>query len=356
VQRRQRQYLDAVIHIKADLPPRSDVWTSFQPNHLPDHAEPCSPTAVSALRLKCPNLRRITRHQNGRSGQRFTINIEKDQDAGTVQFHDQIDLVPVNYGGIVRTPTFATPPLWQGWNLELTAGLGVVRLIGVTQLWDDDMKAVFMDTDHLDKHVTELQTGWLRFTLSELSTIIASRYPNKAPISRINATVEPFHDGHLSHFMKMSGKDLYQLHLYTQPHSNLLSPKALNLVVGMVRMYCPNLVQVRLPMTFSSGGVDVDDSDIDPPSYNITSGPGTIQKLTLMVYEFGGGAQDLGKVFSLNFARNLACLLAPDFELFIVLGPFTNHLFASYDQGGIILYNFYRWYDELKAAIKFFQK
>jgi hypothetical protein len=61
-QPRRCQYLDAVIQVKAE--PGGGRFT-FPTLNSANNPEPFSPTGISALRLKCPNLRVVTRHNTG---------------------------------------------------------------------------------------------------------------------------------------------------------------------------------------------------------------------------------------------------------------------------------------------------
>jgi hypothetical protein len=319
------------------------------------HAEPCSPKEIGILRLKCPNLRLVTRHENGRFSERFTIILTKGKHTGTVRFHEQIDLVPERFNGQVRTPVITMPAQWQGWIIKHTVGLGVIKDTA-TREWDRDMKALLGDPDRLDKRITEIQTGWLRFTLPELSAIVTGRQSGMNPISRITSIVEAFDMDRLRQFLMMAGKDLYQLHLHTQPHPSRITLKNLPAIVHLFRTQCPKLVQLRLPMTFSLDGVGLVDGDIGPPPYDII-GPGKIRSLSLLVYKLGQrNLNDLDEVLSLNFARNMACLLSPDFELFLVKGPETVSAMGCWDQTGTESWGWYPWYRDLIVAIKFFQR
>lgn len=283
--------------------------------------------------------------------------MEKGKHTGTVRFHEQFDLVPNRYDGTVASPVISMPVLWQGWIIKHTVGLGVLSVIGSIGRWDSDMKAVLQDADRLDQRVTELQTGWLAFTLSELSTIVSSRTPDKYPISRISSTVEAFDADQLRQFIIMAGKNLYELHLHTQPHPSRITPKDLPVIVQLFRTHCPKLIHLRLPMSLLSRGHTVLDNDIDPPSSDLANGPGKIRTLTILVYDLGHRtAKDLGDSFSWNFARNMACLLAPDFKLYLAKGPVTAPMYGSHDQGGFESFGYYRWADNLKAMIRFFQK
>ena len=324
---------------------------------LDDHAEPCSPAAIGVLRLKCPNLRVITRHNNGRSGQRFTILLEQGKQTGTVRFHDQVDLVPNRLDGAVTSPIISMPVRWQGWIIKHTVGLGVISSMGCIGGWDSEMKSIYQDANRLDYRVTELQTGWLPFTLSELGDIVSARTPGKNPISRISSTVEPFDIDQLSRLIMTAGKSLYQLHLHSQPHPSRITLRDLPAVVRLFRTRCPKLVHLRLPMSLSVGGVPVLDSDIDCSPSDFASGPGKIRVLRILVYDLGNRQpKDLGASFSWDFARNMASLLAPDFELSIAEGPVSKPMDGRFDQAGFNSFEYYQWCDNLKAAIKFFQK
>lgn len=329
----------------------------FERPALPNHEEPCHPRAIATLRLKCPNIRLVTRHENGRSGQRFTIILQKNKHTGTVRFHEQLDLVPERLHGQVRPPTIVIPTQWYGWIVKHTVGLGVFGMGFPRETRDVDIKAILQDADHLDHRVTELQTGWLPFTLVELSAICTARGSGKNPISRISSTVELFTIDHLRQFLMMSGASLYQLHLYTQPRPSLVTPHDLPAIVHLIRTQCPKLVHLRLPISIALGGVNFADGDIDHPPYSITPGPGKVRHLTLLLYKMGKrDGKSLGTLFSWNFARNMACLLSPDFKLHIVKGPETGAEMGSYDQAGSTSYGWHDWYRYLKTAIRFFQR
>ena len=327
----------------------------FQADAFLSHADPCSPKAIGILRLKCPNLRLVTRHENGGSGERFTIILTKGKHTGTVRFHEQIDLIPERFNGQVRTPVITMPARWQGWIIKHTVGLGAIKDL-VTREWDHDMKALLQNPNRLDKRVTEIQTGWLSFTLPELSAIAAARKTGDNPISRITSIVEVFDMDRLRQFLMMAGKDLYQLHLHTQPHPSKITLKNLPAIVRLVRSQCPKLVKLRLPLSFSLDGVGLVDGDIDHPPYDII-GPGKIRTLSILVYKLGQRRpQDLDEVLSLNFARNMACLLSPDFELFLLKGPDFALELGCWDHTCIQSLGWYSWYRDLIVAIKFFQR
>jgi hypothetical protein len=320
------------------------------------HDEPCSPSAIGILRLKCPNLRLVTRHENGRCGERFTIILTKGKHTGIVRFHEQIDLVPDRFDGHVRTPVIGMPSLWQGWVIKHTVGFGVIREVGTGRDWDNDLKAILQNPDRLDKRVTEIQTGWLLFTLSELSAIATARRSEASRISRITSVVEVFSMDQLRQFLMMAGKDLYQLQLHTQPHPSQITLKNLPALIRVFRNQCPKLIQLRLPISFSLDGVGLVDSDIELPPYDDT-GPGKIRRLTILVYGLGKrDPRDLAPFLSWNFARNVASLLSPDFELFLVKGPVSDAKMGCWEQTGTESWGWYPWYRQLKEAIKFFQR
>lgn len=249
------------------------------------------------------------------------------------------------------------PALWLGWIIKHTVGLTLLGAGGLTPQMNSDLKDLLMDKDRLDGRITELQTGWLPFTLSELSEIASSRPAGKNPISRISSTVEPFTLDQLRQFIMMAGKNLYQLHLHTQPHPSKITPGDLPSIVKLVRTQCPKLVDLRLPMTFTLGGVRFTDQDIDLPPYDIASGPGTIRKLTILGYKFDSSSHDgLKKLCHWNFARNLACLLAPDFEISFNEGPVIKPLGSTYGQSGMASLSWFGIRHDLTKAIKFFQR
>ena len=319
------------------------------------HAEPCSPRDIGTLRLKCPNLRLVTRHENGKFGERFTIILTKGRHTGTVRFHQQVDLVPQQRDGQVRAPTIDMPALWQGWIIKHTVGLGVINDLAFGD-WDSDMNAVFQNPDRIDRHVSEIQTGWLRFTLTELSAIVTARRSNQNPISRISSAVEVFSMDRLRQFLMMTGKNLYQLQLHTQPHPSEITIQNLPAIVHLVRTQCPKLVQLRLPISLSMDGVRILDTDIGQPPHDL-SGPGKIWKLFLLVYGLGQRLPtDLDEVFSWNFARNMALLLSPDFELVLIKGPDRDHKSHFWEQAGLESWGWCPWYKSLVKAIKFFQR
>jgi hypothetical protein len=250
------------------------------------------------------------------------------------------------------------PALWLGWIIKHTVGLALLGIGVRGGQWDDDLKSLLLDKDRLDGRITELETGWLPFTLSELSDIVTSRSPGKNPISRIGSTVEPFTLDQLRQIIMMAGKNLYQLHLHTQPHPSKLTPGDLPAIVKLVRTQCPKLVALRLPMTFTLGGVRFTDQDISLPPYDIASGPGTIRKLTILGYKFDSSRhKGLDKLCHWNFARNLACLLAPEFHIFLNEGPTTKSLGSGYyEQTGSLAVSWISIRDDLTKAIKFFQR
>lgn len=361
MQPRRSQYLDAVIHIKSD-PPRHGKELALFPVtsiDMADNAEPCSPTAISFLRLRCPNLGVVTRHVTYRMGQRLTIILSKGKRTGTVRVHEQADLLPFTPDHQFVDPIIQIPAIWQGWVIKHTVGLGLFGLGETVHQWDGEIKALLQDPNRLDRRITQIQTGWLPFNLSELGSIVASRSPDKNPISRLSSTVAPFSASELEHFLKVAGKSLYQLHLHTRPHSGFITPYDLPSIVETVRRDAPNLVDLRLPMVFTDYGYKFLDDCIELPR---VSGPGTIRTLWILAYDLGELGEErnsnLHTVCFWNFARNLACLLAPEFGIRLTVGPTTasgnNSLVHSHT--GMPFISWVCWEPRFKAAIKFFQR
>jgi hypothetical protein len=228
---------------------------------------------------------------------------------------------------------------------------------------NDDIKALLQDPDRLDGRISQINTGWLPFTLSELGAIAASRSSDKKPISRFNSTVEAFTMNQLEQFFKVAGKSLYQLHLYTRPHPSFITPFDLPAIVEMVRTRSPNLVDLRLPMAFRDEGYyDMVDECIERPSKSLVSGCGTVRTLSIVAYYLGSWSRPdnntLHRICFWSFARNLACLLAPDFELHFTMGRSdvpTNSTHAL-QQVGEPFVSWYMWREKFQAAIKFFQR
>jgi hypothetical protein len=361
VQPRRSQYLDAVIHIESDPPRHGKEFALFPVTSIDiaDNAEPCSPTEISFLRLKCPNLGVVTRHVTYRMGQRLTIILSKGKRTGTVRIHEQADLLPFTPDHQFVDPIIQIPAIWQGWIIKHTIGLGLFGSGDVVHQWDGEIKALLQDPDRLDRRITQIQTGWLPFNLSELASIAASRLPNKNPISRLSSTVGPFEARELELFLKSAGKSLYQLHLHTRPHSGLITPYDLPLIVEMVRKNAPNLVDLRIPMVFTDHGYSFVDDHIEFPP---VSGPGTIRTLWILAYDLGELGEkrnnNLHSVCFWNFARNLACLLAPEFEIRLTAGPTTISTNNSvvHDHTGMPFISWVLWQPQFKAAIKFFQR
>jgi hypothetical protein len=205
--------------------------------------------------------------------------------------------------------------------MKHTVGLAVEGIMGIGGTWDEAMKAILLDTDRLDKRITQIQTGWLRFSLRELTTIVTSRSPDRNPISRVRALVESFNFFGLRQFMMMSGSNLYQLHFNTAPHPSKITPHDLHLLVPIIRTQCPKLVDLRLSLDFKKNGSVIFDQDISLPPSELLYGTGTIRKLTILAYNVPFDDNKLSKMFSFNLARNLACILAPGLELEWHQGP-----------------------------------
>lgn len=361
MQPRRSQYLDAVIHIKSDPPRHGKEFALFPMTSIDmaDNAEPCSPTGISFLRLKCPNLGVVTRHVTYHLGQRLTIILSKGKRTGTVRIHEQADLLPLSPDHQFVDPIIQIPAIWQGWIIKHTVGLGLFGSGEIVHQWDDEIKTLLQDPDRLDRRITQIQTGWLPFNLSELGSIVASRSPDRNAISRLSSTVAPFKASELELFLKTAGKRLYQLHLHTRPHPGFITPYDLTSIVEMVRRDAPNLVDLRLPMLFTNRGRMFVDDYIEFPD---VSGPGTIRTLWILAYDLGELGEErnnnLRTVCSWNFARNLACLLAPDFEIRLTAGPTTpsvNNALA-HDHTGMPFISWVFWQPQFMAAIKFFQR
>jgi hypothetical protein len=304
-------------------------------------------------------MKTITRENNGRSGQLIKIVFEEGEDTGHVSVHDRIDLVPESADSEFALPYVGDFPLrwWRGWTIEHTVGIIVLQASPRNGALDQAMKAYFLDTDRLDARITELQTGWLPFTISELDQIATSRYPDKKPLSRISSTVEAFSTYPFSEFLMNAGQELSQLHLHTQPHPSKITPLDLPLIVLLIRTECPKLVDLRLPMSFSINDIDLIDKMIRFPAYRFTPGPGTVRRLTILGYNLGKRQYtDLDEILSWNFARNLACLLAPDFELYLSDGPTATSTYSFTDQAGMPTPSWISWGKSFKKAIRFFQR
>jgi hypothetical protein len=88
-------------------------------------------------------------------------------------------LIPPFGQGNVTQPNITAPALWMGWNIKHTVGLAIDDINGAGGRFDSEMKELLQDTDRLDKRITQIQTGWLEFSLLDLSAIVASRSPDK---------------------------------------------------------------------------------------------------------------------------------------------------------------------------------
>lgn len=209
-QPRKSKYLDAVIHVTADAPVElvSEHMAPRQLGEVTFAAKPCEPKAAIALRNQCPNIRTIRRQENGRSGQNVTISFD-DGHTGHVHVHDRIDLVPSSATTQFEFPTVSDFPtyFWRKWNIEYTVGMIVLNPSQSHGGTDEAMKAYLLDTDRLDQRITELQTGWLPFTLSQLETIAASRTLDMQPLSRISSTVKAFSLQQFDQFITNVGKN-----------------------------------------------------------------------------------------------------------------------------------------------------
>jgi hypothetical protein len=349
LQARNEQYLDAVKIVEADI----DVEDHNL--NLNRREEPCTPREILFLRLKCPSLRAITRHNAGGLGGRFTILFNPTKHTGTIRLHEHYDLVPRGHAPTVLRPEITAPALWAGWPIKHTVGLAVENVMGSTGRWDETLKEMLLDTHWLDKRVTQIQTGWIRFDSTELTTIVTSRLPDKNPISRISAIVEPFDFASLRQFMMMSGNDLYQLHLNTMPHPSKITPHDLHLLAPAIRTQCPKLSDLRLPIDFSRNGISIMDKDLRLPPSELLYGTGTIRKLMILAYNVPFDSQQVAQMFSLNFARNLACILAPDFEIDWRQGPMNAPPDILLRGVGFPLFG--AWvFEQLSHAIRFFQR
>lgn len=173
--------------------------------------------------------------------------------------------------------------------------------------------------------------------------------------------MEGFNIIELGQFFTVAGKKLYQLHLHTRPDPGYITPLNLPHIVGIVRTQAPKLVDFRIPINFSSADLDITDKMMEPPDYSLTPGPGTVQRLSILVYNLSDDEQNrdnMQAICSWNFARNLACLLAPTFKITLTLGPTTDSGSTSLelDHMGMPFLSWYIWHDRLKAAVEFFQR
>jgi hypothetical protein len=124
----------------------------------------------------------------------------------------------------------------------------------------------------------------------------------------------------------------------------------------LIRTGCPRLVDLRLPISFKLRGTIINDRSVDVPPYEVASGPGKVKRLTILAYDLGDRSRrDLFESCYFNVARNLACLLAPDFELYFTKGP-TSGPDIYLPQTGSTLYSWREFGDSFKAAIRFFQR
>jgi hypothetical protein len=243
----------------------------------------------------------------------------------------------------------------MGWNIKHTVGLAIDDINGTGGRFDSEMKELLQDTDRLDKRIAQIQTGWLEFSLLDLSAIVASRSPDKSPIPRISANVEPYTFLQLRHFLMLSGADLYQLHLYTQPVPSVVTPLDLHRLAPILRTQCPKLVDLRLSIDFVKDGKTTLDKKLDLPPSELIYGTGRVRKLTILAYNAGYDFDTLRETFSLNLARNLACILAPDFELDWRDGPTISPPDIVFRGMGLPLFGGPEM-DKLPEAIRFFQR
>lgn len=121
---------------------------------LADNAQPCSPSEISFLRLKCPNLGVVTRHTTSYKGQRLTIILSKGKRTGTVRLHEQVDVLPLIPDHQVVVPIIMIPSVWQGWIIKHTVGLGLFGAGVAVRRWDAEIKALLQDPTQLDKRIT----------------------------------------------------------------------------------------------------------------------------------------------------------------------------------------------------------
>lgn len=199
--------------------------------------------------------------------------------------------------------------------MKHTVGLAVEGISGTSGSYDVEMIRILRDTSMLDKRITQIQTGWLQFQLTQLTTIVSSRAPDRSPITRISANVESFALPQLRQFMTKSGKDLYQLHLNTTPDPSQITPLDLHRLAPVIRKQCPKLVDLLISIDFAKDGNKVLDHQLSLPPSELIYGTGSIRKLTILAYGLGWDIQALDNMLSLNFARNLASILAPGFEI-----------------------------------------
>lgn len=274
----------------------------------------CSQQEISGLRLKCPNLTLITRHDVPQSEKRFTVMLTKGKTTGILRLHTARRVLSA-YALDLRLLSIGTIAPWLGWDIKHTAGLRFAPGMGHTTSDRRNLLGVLEDTDNLDKHYSEISTADVEVSLSVLIDIVKSRgIRGKNAITRIASTVTPFTADELAGLIAFAGADLIELDLTTGRNASRLMPTDLPRIVILARKHCTRLRHLRLPLTCAVGGLQFTDGDIDLPPHDVPFCRGSLDTFDLYLYrckldgDRAGQRAALGGLFGLNAARNIACL------------------------------------------------
>ena len=173
---------------------------------------------IKALRLKCPNLRLITRHGPSIRQQTFTITLTPGEETGKIHIHHPL-LFSIR--DVLDNLGFPSPhafPVdrtvyWPGWELRETCGLLCRPQLELYPETARRIRASLRDVDQLDKAYSTINTTDLVVDITLLGDIAKSRHPDKNPITSIVAVVETFTLEQFTTFIEQAGADLTVLDL-----------------------------------------------------------------------------------------------------------------------------------------------
>lgn len=337
-QERAIKYLDAVRTIDANTPRQGTDEQAYVAKLDRDGSLVATLAEVEALRLKCPNLRLITRHDPPAQHPSVTITLKKGESTGTVKLHHRFGK-PTMVDPASQLPPEIHDEPWPGWVFEQTSTLWVMPCAERTSYHRTDLEQKLSNIADLSRSYAEVDTANLPMTLDLLTRVVRSRRPDDLPISRISSTVKNFTLDEFSDFIRAAGAELTELELFPWGSCSRLSLLDIPRLCLLVRQSCPKLLTLRLPVSnrrwdssapspwYSMRRIR-SDTEGDAPSPTLSFSDGTLQHLGLFLcrwYDVQLDTPRKRKLMSFNFARSLACLLAPGGHLVLMDGDHRPH-------------------------------
>lgn len=334
-QERKIKYLNAVHTIDANTSLEGKDEQVYADMLERDHRV-ASLTQVNFLRLKCPNLRLITRHDPSAQHPRFTIILTKGKTNGVMRLHHGMGM-PTIVNPVRPLPVAIFDEPWLGWDFRQSSTLWVMPGQDPQGDHRKGLLEKLGEAEQLGVPYSEINTADLRVKLSHLTDIVNARGPNDRPISRITALVDAYTFDEFFGFIEVAGLHLIALDLSPFAHYCHMGLDDLPKLALLIRQKCPKLTSLRLALSedrydpslprgrllpnnrreYVSPFVTITcDNEIEPPSSTMSFGGGALRHFGIYFCHWLGrkGIDSnwrVRKLMSFNFVRSLACLMAP---------------------------------------------